>query len=73
MKIGENEKPLEGKELAEIIAKTHKNVLYIESDEELINRIKKEAKEGDVIVFLGSHGFRGMIEETITSLRQQSL
>lgn len=52
--------PMEGKELAEVIAKTHPNVKYIESDEELIKTLN-----GNVIAFLGSHGFRGMIEETI--------
>ncbi len=58
--------PMEGKELAEVIAKTHSNVKYVEDDKELVNNLK-----GDVIAFIGSHGFRGMIEETI-SLRQQS-
>lgn len=65
LKVGE-EMPMEGKELADTIAKTHPNVRYIENDEELVNNLK-----GDVIAFLGSHGFRGMIEATI-SLRQQS-
>ena len=58
--------PMEGKELADTIAKTHSNVVYIEDDTELVKTLK-----GDVIAFLGSHGFRGMIESTI-SLRQQS-
>lgn len=61
-----DEMPMEGKELADTIAKTHPNVKYVEDDEELVKTLK-----GDVIAFLGSHGFRGMIEETI-SLRQQS-
>jgi UDP-N-acetylmuramate-alanine ligase len=65
LKIGDD-MPMEGKELADTIAKTHPNVKYIENDEELVNNLK-----GDVIAFLGSHGFRGMIEATI-SLRQQS-
>ncbi len=66
-------KPMEGEELALTISKTHANTEYIEDDEKLIEKIKDQAKKGDVIAFLGSHGFRGMIEETITSLRQQSL
>lgn len=70
LKIGGDEKPMEGNELAQVILKTHKNVLYIEDDEELVKKIAGEAKSGDVIVFLGSHGFRGMIEETITSLHR---
>lgn len=65
LKVSED-MPMEGKELADTIAKTHPNVKYTENDEELVKNLN-----GDVIVFLGSHGFRGMIEETI-SLRQQS-
>lgn len=52
--------PMEGKELADTIAKTHPNVKYVEDDEELVRSL-----DGDVITFLGSHGFRGMIEEVI--------
>lgn len=67
LKLDENatEKPLEGDELATIVGKTHASVHYIESDEKLVSFLKSESKTGDVIVFLGSHGFRGMIEETI--------
>jgi UDP-N-acetylmuramate: L-alanyl-gamma-D-glutamyl-meso-diaminopimelate ligase len=56
--------PMEGKELAEVIAKTHSNVKYVEDDEQLVRELN-----GDVIAFLGSHGFRGMIEETIEKLQ----
>ncbi len=66
---GSLENPMEGDELAEVIKKTHPNVEYISDDSELV---KKLITSGDVIAFLGSHGFRGMIEETITSLHQQS-
>ncbi len=70
LKISEEEnKPIEGDRLAEIIKKTNANTYYIEDDKELV---KKAITSGEVIVFLGSHGFRGMIEEVITSLRQQS-
>lgn len=65
----ENEKPLEGSELAEYISKTHKNVVYIEDDKTVVANIVAEAKPGDVIAFLGSHGFRGMIEETAAKLK----
>jgi UDP-N-acetylmuramate-alanine ligase len=65
---------MEGDELAATIAKTQLNTRYIEDDTELVETIVSEAqKEGDVIAFLGSHGFRGMIEETVTSLHRQSL
>lgn len=67
-----SEKPLEGDELALLISKTHPNCHYIEGDENLVTFLKSSAGRGDVIAFLGSHGFRGMIEETITSLRQLS-
>ncbi len=63
-----DEKPIEGDELASIISKTHKNTQYIEDDKELVKTLTSSVKNGDVIVFLGSHGFRGMIEDTITSL-----
>ncbi len=74
LKIAENEeyRPMEGDELTKVISKTHKNVKYIENDEKLIETIVEQAKKGDIIAFLGSHGFRGMIEETI-SLHRQSL
>lgn len=54
------EMPMEGDELAKVIAQTHPNVKYIENDEELVKKL-----DGEVIAFLGSHGFRGMIEEAI--------
>ncbi len=73
LKISDDpQKPLEGNELADYISKTHKNVAYIEDDSMLVEKITAEAKTGDVIAFLGSHGFRGMIEETIISLRRRS-
>lgn len=71
LKISET-KPMEGDELAETIEKTHSNVHYLEDDQKLVEFLTANAKKDDVIAFLGSHGFRGMIEETITSLRQQS-
>ncbi|MDO8626627.1 MAG: Mur ligase family protein [Candidatus Magasanikbacteria bacterium] len=64
--------PIEGDELATVIAATHTNVKYIDDDQKLITYIKNQVNSGDVVVFLGSHGFRGMIEELITSLRPQS-
>lgn len=64
----EKDAPMEGNELASTISKTHKNSIYIEDDEKLVDNLVSQAKKGDVIVFLGSHGFRGMIEETVRKL-----
>ena len=69
LKTSNKEAPMEGDELASTIAKNQPNTRYIEDDTELVRTLISEAKnEGDTIVFLGSHGFRGMIEETIKSL-----
>ena len=76
--------PMDGAELAQVIAKTHANTKYIESDEALVKNLIETAKEkakpkaGEktnanadsagkkvVIAFLGSHGFRNMIEEVV--------
>ncbi len=65
-------KPLEGNDLTTVISKTHSHVEYIDDDKKLVEYIIHNAKKGDCIAFLGSHGFRGMIEETIISLRPQS-
>ncbi|MFA6554467.1 MAG: Mur ligase family protein [Candidatus Paceibacterota bacterium] len=66
LKVSEDEKeqPMEGDELASTIRKTHSHVEYMEDDEKLVTFLTSETKKGDVIAFLGSHGFRGMIEET---------
>ena len=64
----ETSKPMEGNDLLRIIMKTHKDVAYFEEDEPLINFLKLNAKKGDCVVFLGSHGFRGMIEEAVKIL-----
>ncbi|MFA6601545.1 MAG: Mur ligase family protein [Candidatus Paceibacterota bacterium] len=70
LKVAEDgeEQPIEGNELAQVIAKTHKNVQYIDDDSKLVDFLMKNKKEDDVIAFLGSHGFRGMIEETVKKL-----
>jgi UDP-N-acetylmuramate: L-alanyl-gamma-D-glutamyl-meso-diaminopimelate ligase len=60
--------PLEGDELAAYISKTHPHVTYLEDDKTLVKKITETAQAGDTIVFLGSHSFRGMIEETIQKL-----
>ena len=65
-------KRMDGQELASVIKQKNKEtkVLYIENDEKLIDFLVNKTKSKDVIIFLGSHGFRGMIEQTITCLRQ---
>jgi len=69
----EMESPIEGEELAKIISKTQPQTVYIEEDGKLVEYLKNKAKPGDAIVFLGSHGFRNMIEESVsTFLRLQS-
>jgi UDP-N-acetylmuramate: L-alanyl-gamma-D-glutamyl-meso-diaminopimelate ligase len=65
--LEENE-TMDGKVLAQILQKTHAAVWYIEDDASLVTHIKNTTQKGDVVVFLGSHGFRGMIEELIEQL-----
>lgn len=58
------EHTMDGQELRDIIARTHADVRYIDDDDEVVVTIKKEMRQkDDVVVFLGSHGFRGMIDE----------
>lgn len=61
--------PLEGDELAQIISSSHPNTHYIEDDIKLIDEIMKNTTKGSLVVFLGSHGFRGMIENLVKALR----
>ena len=63
-----SDKPLDGAELAKIIEQTHPHVRYIDDDQQLIQTIINETKPGDSVVFLGSHGFRGMIEEVVSKI-----
>jgi UDP-N-acetylmuramate: L-alanyl-gamma-D-glutamyl-meso-diaminopimelate ligase len=67
-----SEQPMEGDELSAVISKTHTSSMYIPEDTDLVKYVLDNTKKGDVIAFLGSHGFRGMIEEVVTSLHQQS-
>ncbi|MES2314792.1 MAG: Mur ligase family protein [Patescibacteria group bacterium] len=71
LKVPEDDsaKPMEGTDLVQTIEQTHKNVKYFEDDAALVNFLIAETKKDDCIVFLGSHGFRGMIEETVNKLR----
>jgi len=59
------DQPLEGDELAAILAKDTK-VQYIEDDDALVRTAAQEMTgPEDVVIFLGSHGFRGMIEAVV--------
>jgi len=60
--------PMEGDELSKTISRTHSNVSYIDDDAKVVDYLAASTKKGDVIAFLGSHGFRGMIEETVKRL-----
>ncbi|OIO20544.1 MAG: hypothetical protein AUJ23_00035 [Candidatus Magasanikbacteria bacterium CG1_02_32_51] len=66
----EEEKAIEGEELTEIIRKTQKNVKYIDNDDELVDYVVKIARPNDVVAFLGSHGFRNMIEAVCQQIQQ---
>lgn len=61
------EERLDGQALADHIKKTSGQTKYIGDDDELVGYLKQKTQAGDVIVFLGSHGFRGMIEELLSS------
>jgi UDP-N-acetylmuramate-alanine ligase len=60
---------MDGEALAALIRQNGKEVRCVPDDEMLVSQIIKIAREGDVIVFLGSHGFRGMIEATLEALQ----
>jgi len=64
----DKEKPMEGVELANVIGETQPSCTYEEDDNNLVNFLLSQTKKGDVITFLGSHGFRGMIEEVVRKL-----
>jgi len=66
----DTETPADGEKLTAIIKETHNNVNYIEDDQKLINYLINNTKKDDCIVFLGSHGFRGMIPQLIKQLKQ---
>lgn len=59
------EKILEGRDIRDIIGRTHPNAWNCTDDQELVEVIKNALSPGDVVVFLGSHSFRGMIEALI--------
>ncbi len=67
-----SEPPMSGEELAAIIASSHPQTKYIDDDEAVVSFLTTASQKGAVIAFLGSHGFRGMIEETVKRLESKS-
>ena len=61
-------KPLEGRDLASLIARGHSNVSYIPGDEKLVTELSVADSQPRVIVFLGSHSFRQMIKQLCEKL-----
>lgn len=71
IKIDEiEEPPFEGEQLASIIGKTHPTVRFIDEDAQLIEYLSTK-ETGSIIIFLGSHGFRGMIEEVVKNVENK--
>lgn len=68
VKIDEKTKDavMDDAELTKVIAKTHAKTHLIADDEKLIEYLKTAAGPDDAIVFLGSHGFRGMIDKLVS-------
>ena len=60
--------PFDGGRLAEVISATQPQTIYIEHDDKLVEYVIKNTKKDDVVVFLGSHGFRGMIEKLVAEV-----
>jgi UDP-N-acetylmuramate: L-alanyl-gamma-D-glutamyl-meso-diaminopimelate ligase len=65
---GDTDPPVDGEVLTEVIRKTHDHVTYIPEDDTLVTHLLEHTAPGDCIVFLGSHGFRHMIEDVVTKL-----
>lgn len=69
IKRNENEsEPFDGLELTKIIGQSHKNVKHLDNDGDLIKYLLQKSGDKSIIAFLGSHGFRGMIEDLIKNL-----
>ena len=70
-KLKNDSEYLDGEQLAQIIKKDNPNTIYIEDDDQLVTTLN-QATPSDVIVFCGSHGFRGMIDKMIRPDRDSS-
>jgi UDP-N-acetylmuramate-alanine ligase len=58
-------KILEAVEIANEIKKTQPNTQYFTEDSSITTYLKQKTQPDDVVVFMGSHGFRGMIESIL--------
>jgi len=58
-----------GKELVKYLKKTHKNVTYQTNPETIIQNILKLAKPNNIVAFMGSKNFDGMIQEMIQKIK----
>ena len=66
IKIGENpDEVMDDAKLFEVVVKTNPQAKTIDDDKKLTEYLKTAAGPDDAIVFLGSHGFRGMIESLL--------
>lgn len=63
LKTSENMHHFDEKELTNIISATHSNVKNIDNDDNLVKYLSEQTDA--IVVFCGSHGFRGMIESLI--------
>ncbi len=68
----DTEHPMDGVRLREILAKKNPStqIWYCSDDEESIDLLVRHSEPGDVIAFLGSHGFRGIIENLVEKLKK---
>jgi len=57
--------PMDENTLTDVISQSHAHTQCIDDDDALVSHLFLQAKKNDTIVFLGSHGFRGMIEALI--------
>lgn len=55
----------DGERLTTLIQNTHPHARHISDDTQLVNYLSTQTKKDDCVVFLGSHGFRGMIEKLV--------
>lgn len=63
---------MDGGELVDVIREEGREAVYEPDDNALVIRIHQIVRPGDVVVFLGSHGFRGMIERTLIALESKN-
>lgn len=59
-----------GSDIVASIAKTQPNVTYQPVDDKVVADLSSTAKSGDVIIFMSSGDWRGMIEKTVEGLKR---